>query len=485
MRMNMFTFTITFTSIFFWAFLAGVYFFKEKMSNVDNKIYKNVLIIDFFQIVLDLTCIVLGGIIDYDNKMHMFIYDMFGRIFCVTQMMWYLMIILYTLLEITEKDLDFRNKILGTTATGKKIRYWIIIIMLIIIGLLPVDYAIDDKGILIYNGGRTVLMFFILIGIVLALVVILIKKRKKYNFRKIIPFIGIVVLQLTAVVVSTHDYSINMYALIITVISYLMYHVIDNPDIKLIEQLQRAKEQAEKSNKEKSDFLASMSHELRTPLNAIVGFSTLVVEEDDKEEIKVDGKDILVASYNLQELVDSMIDINDLEEEKLVLKEEEYNPSKLFNDLADITKMKMIDKDIDFRININNNLPYTLCGDKEKLRRIIINLLTNAVKYTENGYVDFNVDCEKDNDICNLKIEVKDSGRGIQEDQKQYLFQRFYRLEEDKDSDIGGTGLGLAVTKSLLDIMNGKIDVDSVYGVGTTFTIHVSQKIEEESIELL
>ena len=122
MRMNMFTFTITFTSIFFWAFLAGVYFFKEKMSNVDNKIYKNVLIIDFFQIVLDLTCIVLGGIIDYDNKMHMFIYDMFGRIFCVTQMMWYLMIILYTLLEITEKDLDFRNKILGTTATGKKIR---------------------------------------------------------------------------------------------------------------------------------------------------------------------------------------------------------------------------------------------------------------------------------------------------------------------------------------------------------------------------
>lgn len=397
MRMNMFTFTITFISIFFWAFLAGVYFLKEKITNVDNKMYKYILILDFIQIVLDLSCIVLGGLMDYTSRRDWLIYDILGRFFCVTQMIWYIIILVYTFYNITENNLDLRYKLAGKTPKERNIRYWIAGIMLIIIGILPVDYEIDKNNILICNGGRMVLMFIILMIIVAFLVVMMIKERKKYNFRKVIPFIGIVVLQLTSVAFSVNDYSINMYALIITVISYLMYHIIDNPDIKLIEQLQKAKDAAEQSNKEKTDFLASMSHELRTPLNAIVGFSTLIVEEDKKED-------------------------------KLVLKENIYNPNKLFNDLATITKMNMIDKNIDFRINISNSIPNKLFGDEGKLRRIIINILTNAVKYTENGYVDFNVDCENNNDICNLKIEVRDSGRGIKEDQMKYLFQKFYRL---------------------------------------------------------
>lgn len=485
MRMNMFTFTITFTSIFFWAFLAGVYFLKQKITNVDNKMYKYILLLDFVQIVLDLSCIVLGGVMDYTSRRDWLIYDILGRFFCVTQMIWYLIILVYTFYNITENNLDLRYKLAGKTPKQRKIRYWIAGIMLIIIGILPVDYEIDKNNILIYNGGRTVLMFIILMIIVAFLVFMMIKERKKYNFRKVIPFIGIVVLQLTSVAFSVNDYSINMYALIITVISYLMYHIIDNPDIKLIEQLQKAKDAAEQSNKEKTDFLASMSHELRTPLNAIVGFSTLIVEEDNKEEILVDGKDILVASYNLLELVDSMIDVNDLEEDKLVLKENTYNPNNLFNDLATITKTKIIDKNIDFRVNISNTIPNKLYGDEEKLRRVVINILTNAVKYTENGYVEFNVECDNNNDICTLKVTVKDTGRGIKEDQMEYLFQKFYRLEEDKDSDIGGTGLGLAVTKSLLDIMNGTIEVNSSYGQGSTFTIKIPQKIEESNIEVL
>ena len=317
------------------------------------------------------------------------------------------------------------------------------------------------------------------------LVIFLIRKRGKYEIKKIIPFIIIIGFQLSTFFISQIDGSINLYPLTITLISYLMYHTIENPDLKLINRLKQAKEQAEKSNKEKTEFLSSMSHELRTPLNGIIGLTALVVEEDNKEQIKEDSKDILKAANNLLELVDGMLDINNLETDKLKLTEDNYNPELLFKELIKITEIKLFDKDIELRTNFSEKLPLNLYGDREKVKRVINNLLTNAAKYTEKGYIDFNVDCINENDICKLKITVRDTGRGIEEDQKQFLFQKFYRRKEDMDSNIFGTGLGLAVTKSLLDIMKGTISVDSVYKQGTTFTVELEQKIQQEELELI
>ena len=484
--MNMFTFTITLISIFFWAFLAGVYFLKPSLSNIDNKIYKYILILDFFQITLSLICLITAYYLNY-NSIMMYIYDISARFFCVTQMMWYFSLMLYTLIITSTVDSKFRKIVIGTTKLGKRIRLLLILVLLIVIWITPVNYAINSKGILVYDGGRTIIMFYTLIATVPIEVAYLVKQRKHYEIKKIIPFIIIIGFQLSAFGISKIDNSINMYPLTITLISYLMFHTIENPDIQLITKLQEAKDKAEKSNKEKTDFLASMSHELRTPLNGIIGLTSMIVESNDKEQIINDGKDVLKAANNLQELVDGMLDINNLEADNLVLEEEIYRPKFLFEDLIRITNIKLVDKDIQLRTNFSSRIPSKLYGDREKLKRVINNLLTNAVKYTEKGYVDFNIDCENINDICNLKITVRDTGRGIQEDQKQYLFQKFYRLESDKDSDISGTGLGLAVTKSLLDIMNGEIEVDSIFGQGTTFTIHLSQKIEEkeEEIEIL
>ena len=483
--MNMFTFTITLISIFFWAFLAGVYFSKPNLLNIDNKIYKYILILDFFQISLSLICLITAYYLNYHISM-MIIYDITARFFCVTQMMWYFSLMLYTLIITSTEDSTFRKVVMGTNKFGQTIRLVFIFLLLAVIWILPVNYAINSKGILVYDGGRTDLMFYSLITVVPILVTYLIIKRKHYEFKKIIPFVIIIGFQLTAFFISKIDSSINMYPLTITLISYLMYHTIENPDIKLITKLQQAKEAAEKSNKAKTDFLSSMSHELRTPLNAIVGLTTVTVQSDNKEQIKEDGKEILKSANNLQELVEGMLDINNLESDNIELVEESYNPKYLFEDLIRVTELKLLGKDISFRTNFKN-VPVKLYGDREKLKRIINNLLTNATKYTEKGYIDFNVDCVNEKDICTLKITVRDTGRGIKEDQKQYLFHKFYRLESDKDSNISGTGLGLAVTKSLLDLMNGEIEVDSIYGQGTTFTVHIKQKIEqlEEEIEIL
>ena len=144
-------------------------------------------------------------------------------------------------------------------------------------------------------------------------------------------------------------------------------------------------------------------------------------------------------------------------------------------------QVRIGDKPIELRTNFSSNLPKNLYGDKTNLKRIISNLLTNAVKYTNEGYIDFIVECTNTKDKCNLKITVKDTGRGISEERIPELFTKFNRLESDKDSDIQGTGLGLAITKSLVDLLEGKIIVESKLGEGSTFIVTITQKIIENN----
>ena len=198
-----------------------------------------------------------------------------------------------------------------------------------------------------------------------------------------------------------------------------------------------------------------------------------------------------MASQNLLELVNGILDINKLEANKMEIIDSEYNPRETFDTLVKMMRIRLGTKPLQFNVNYNDNLPEKLFGDRDKIKQITSNLITNAIKYTEEGSIDFDVDCEIKDDNCLLKIIVTDTGRGIKEEQKELLFTKFYRLEEDKDTDIEGTGLGLAITKSIVDLMDGKITVDSKYGEGSTFTIEVSQKVvapvvheeEQEKVE--
>ena len=300
---------------------------------------------------------------------------------------------------------------------------------------------------------------------------------KHMEKKKALPIFAIIPISILAFGLGIFDIPIVFILVLVTVINHLMYHTIENPDMKLINELTLAKTQAERANNAKSDFLSSMSHELRTPLNAIVGFSQMIDMSNDLNEIHEDSKDIILASQNLLELVNGILDINKLEANKMELVQVNYNLANELNDLTRMIKIRIGDKPLEFITNYSENLPNTLYGDKDKLKRIITNLLTNAVKYTENGKVTFSVDCQNNKNKCNLTITVSDTGRGMKEEQMDKLFTKFNRLEEDKDSDIEGTGLGLAITKSLVDLMDGKISVDSIDGVGTTFLVSISQDI--------
>ena len=259
-----------------------------------------------------------------------------------------------------------------------------------------------------------------------------------------------------------------------------MYFTIENPDIMMIEQLELAKEQADKANQAKTDFLSSMSHEIRTPLNAIVGFSDCIRHTDTLEEAKDNAKDIVNASNTLLEIVNGILDISKIEAGKLEIIKSPYDAKDLFSSLAKLIKPRMVEKGLDFQVYIAPDLPRVLYGDHANVKKVVTNILSNASKYTDRGFVRYEVNCVNNLNRCRLIISVEDSGRGIKQENIDKLFTKFQRLEEDRNTTIEGTGLGLAITKQLVELMGGKIIVHSVYGEGSKFTIILDQPIEKE-----
>ncbi|MDO4996979.1 MAG: ATP-binding protein, partial [Bacilli bacterium] len=358
----------------------------------------------------------------------------------------------------------------------------IFILFSIFLILNPNSFGIDNGKLVIIDNAINVKFNICILIIAIASILFIFINRKIMNWKKLIPIFITVCLWIFGILFVFIDPTILVGHFIITISSFIMYFTIENPDLKLINQLTLAKNEAEKASQAKSDFLSSMSHELRTPLNAIVGLSSLLKDEYNHDEVVKDADDILRASNNLLELVDGILEINQLDSNNMEIVNANYNPYDLFNSIEKNTKMRIGDKPIEFRCRVTSDIPNMLYGDKNKLRTIINNLLSNAVKYTEKGYVDFDVNCIVNDNKCNLRITISDTGRGIKEDQKEFLFTKFYRLEEDKDSDIEGTGLGLSITKSLVELLGGEISVHSTEGMGTTFTVTVNQEVAKNMI---
>jgi len=221
-----------------------------------------------------------------------------------------------------------------------------------------------------------------------------------------------------------------------------------------------------------------MSHEIRTPLNAIVGFSHSIKEEADlPESLEKDIDYIKMASDNLLEIVNGILDISKIEANKLEIIQNEYSVEKILNEIIFLIKGRIGDKPLEFRTNFDQTLPKYLYGDHTRLKQIIVNLLTNAVKYTDEGYVEFKIMTVQKKDICRLIISVEDTGKGIPKEKMNNLFKKFERFGVEKYDTIEGTGLGLAITKKLVELMGGSVYAKSEEGEGSTFTAVVDQKI--------
>lgn len=238
-----------------------------------------------------------------------------------------------------------------------------------------------------------------------------------------------------------------------------------------------------KQNRDHTRFLADMSHAIRTPVNAVLGMDNLILRESDDNVISGYATDIKSAGDSLLSSIGDILDLSDIESGKIELKNEEYSVSALISDCYNLIDMRAQDKGLKLNMECDPEVPSVLIGDEKRIRQVTINLLTNAVKYSSKGTVTMAVSgLPSDNDgSVILEIEVIDTGIGIGKDQQEKMFSPYARLDESKNRGIEGTGLGLALTKRLVDIMNGSISVESIYGSGSRFDVRIEQKVSESA----
>ena len=270
----------------------------------------------------------------------------------------------------------------------------------------------------------------------------------------------------------------------------MLYVVLSEKKARENKELLREKENAESASKAKSIFLANMSHEIRTPINGILGMDSMLLKECKDETLRDYALNIQSAGQTLLSLINDILDISKIESGKMEILPVTYSVFTVLNDCYNMVAVRAKDKNLELVMDISPEIPTALFGDEVRIRQVVNNLLSNAVKYTNEGSVTLSVWAEKvdvdpmqgDNTSrVELFIQVKDTGIGIRERDREKLFADFVRLDEKRNRNIEGTGLGLNLTKQLLDMMGGTIEVESTYGKGSVFTVRLLQQVSDEN----
>ena len=462
--------SFTLLSLFYSIILIISFFSKKSVRNTETRLFKWIIISNFLNIVFALLFVfgvkncLFGDIVNH----------LLGKIILICFYTFSFLFNIFVISITKKKDNDFLTK------HSKAIIIVYIIFMLPII-LLPM-YIFDENNVIYTYGLSCTYLYLFITAMIIFWTFLLIFNIRTLRKKKCIPVIAYVILLAIVVYIQRINPELLLLTSLETIVSYILFNTIENPDVKMIEKLNIAKDQADKANRAKTDFLSSMSHEIRTPLNAIVGLSEDIASFKDEvpDQVKEDTDDIINASNTLLEIVGNILDISKIESDKLDIDAKPYNFVEELEKLAKIDATRIGNKPIDFKVNIAPDIPYELIGDKVHVKEIINNILTNAIKYTDKGHITLTAKCINKNKDCLLIVSVEDTGRGIKKESINKLFTKFERLDE-RNSTIEGTGLGLAITKKLLDMMGGTINVSSTYGKGSLFIVQIPQKISQMS----
>ena len=356
------------------------------------------------------------------------------------------------------------------------------IIMFVVVFNSKIDLIIKDSIHQTAQGEAVILSIIFCLFYILVSLLIVLFNLKKINIKHLPVFVIIFTAILIAILFSVNPYLI-IISIGLTIDNFIMYFTIENPDIKLINELELAKDNLENANLVKSEFLRSMSHEIRTPMNQIIGCASVIEMEDNLSEESKDVLNDLVNSTNsLLDVCNGIINVSQIESGNVDILISGYNPKEVIEDIINLNKKRLTNKDVEIVSNYSE-LPDVVYGDKDKVKQIVSNLLSNAIKYTDKGKIEVSVSSSVKKDKCDIEIVVKDTGKGISEENIDLIFNKFGKLE--KNSDTLGLGLGLFITKNLVNILGGNISVTSELGKGSEFKVFLHESLVDTSTKLV
>ena len=453
-------------AVVFATLISIIFFSKERVRKIENKIYGVMLICGLADsiIVFVERLLVLSGDMNKVTPLIRVILQITNKLDFAVLIILTSCLFLYTVL-ITLKNIDY-NKL-------KKCVFLINIVTYIVVSFLDVN-LIGNNNIISIAGSATI-PTFILCGLYLLISIFITLFNLKNVNSKHIPILSIVFIFIFLMYTFNHNPYIMIISITVTFVNYLMYFTIENPDLKLIDELTKTKNLAEKYNNDKSIFLFNMTQQIRNPLNNIEQLTEKAYDSENIDEIKEDIIDIRNEQKRISYVVNGVLDVSTIDAKKIKIVNNKYNINNFLTEISIKAEMDASKKNLEFRKNFDSAIPNDLYGDSIRLKQIINAIISNSIKYTDRGFIELNVNSIITFDVCRLIISIKDSGIGMKTEEINKLFEN---NDDDFDiSKVDDSEVTLDIAKKMVNLIGGTITVQSEKNKGSEFTIIIDQKI--------
>ena len=471
--MNMFTIY----SLFYSVLLNIVYFARKRLVTFENKIFEKLMITNLIGVIL--------AIGSYFTIVNIDKYPIFNVIvskgYIVYLLTWITLFSVY-IFAISIDDSKNRKKKINRIIKGFSILY---VIFLIVIIIKPLYY--HNAGGAVYSYGPSANVMYVVSSVYIAIwIVRLIINYKKIRDKKYLPIFAFMLLGVVVIIIQKSHPELLLMTSMETFIVFLMYHTIENPDMKILEEVHRAKEISDNANEEKTMFLYNMTNEIRNITKDIDYSADEILDETSNKKVDVEvindaAREIKGSTAKFTTMTNEILDINSIDSASIKIYNDKYNVKLIIKELVTVYSKKCNVKNIAFRPSIASDIPEYLYGDSVGLKQVLDIILDNSVKYTSSGYIEFNVNAIIKNNIARLIITVEDSGTGMKAEDIIKVFNK----KNDRNEDSLNLNNNLYNAKALITLMGGTIIPSSIYGTGTTMKIVLDQKVAKESDEKL
>lgn len=449
-----------------------IFFSKNRLHQVEDETYKNFLIVNLF---MSISGIVLGLVVSPDIVFEKRVIVLFNKVYLICLILWIFILTFYTI-YVSMKNKDKITKY-------KKIFSILELVSVLLIILLPID--VITTGASAVSNGPSIMFTYAMfaLGFIIQIMCV-IKNYKDFRNKKYIPlyvliFLGTIVV-IALILNPSLNYIINPSFIFI---AFIMYHTIENPDTKILKEIHNAKEISDNANEEKTMFLYNMTNEIRQVIKDIE-YSTdniinAVNNKTDANRVLLNAREIKNNINKFTMMTNEILDISQVDINNIKIYKNKYNVKIIIKELVQIYKSKCLSKGIEFRSNIASDVPMYLYGDSVSLKKVLTSILDNSIKYTNSGYIEFNIDSVIKNDICRLVISIEDSGKGMRANELSKIFN-----SKNDEEDKYNLDSNLYNTKKLITLMGGTVIANSVYLQGTKMKVVLDQKIAREDSKL-